>query len=62
MQKIRIPYYCILLVILLSLISNFANAVEPQNSQKKVSIGVFITSLYELNMNAGSYNADIWIW
>jgi len=62
MQKIRIPYYCILLIIFFSIISNFANAVEPQNSQKKVSIGVFITSLYELNMNAGSYNADIWIW
>ena len=62
MQKIKIPYYCILLVIFFSLISNSASAVEPQNSQKKVSIGVFITSLYELNMNAGSYNADIWIW
>jgi len=62
MSKNTIVCRQILFTLLLTLISCFVNATESQNSQKKVSIGVFITSLYEFNINAGSYNADIWIW
>ena len=62
MSKIKVLSYRILFTILIVLTSNFVNAAESQNSQKKVSIGVFITSLYEFNMNAGTYNADVWIW
>ena len=62
MHKNNLLYCRILFTFLLTLIFSFVNAAESQNSQKKVSIGVFITSLYEFNMNAGTYNADIWIW
>jgi hypothetical protein len=52
----------ILFIVIFPFISSFVHAAEFQNSLKKVSIGVFITSLYEFNMSAGSYNADFWIW
>lgn len=62
MLKNKILTFRIISALLLILISGSINSAEFQNSQKKVSIGVFITSLYEFNMNAGTYNADIWIW
>ena len=68
MSKLNIIYKKIkyfqdkLFIVLFVFAFGFANAVASEDSQKKVSIGIFITSLYELNMNAGSYNADFWIW
>jgi hypothetical protein len=62
MLKNKILSSRVLFALILTLITSFVNSAESQNSQKKVSIGVFITSLYEFNMSAGTYNADIWIW
>lgn len=62
MIKIKTLFLRVLFALLLTLITSYVNSAESQNLQKKVSIGVFISSLYELNMGAGSYNADIWIW
>jgi hypothetical protein len=58
---IKFYYYVITLLILLSP-PNLAYAADNLNLQRKVTIGVFLTSLYELNMNTGSYSADFWIW
>jgi hypothetical protein len=36
---------------------------ESQLSPKKnVTIGIYLSSIYELDMSAGSYSADFWIW
>jgi hypothetical protein len=60
--KIKINFYHYVIILLFLLSSNFVYAADNLNLQRKVTIGVFLTSLYELNMNAGSFSADFWIW
>jgi hypothetical protein len=60
--KIKINFFHYAIISLFLLSSNFVCASDNLNLQRKVTIGVFLTSLYELNMNAGSYSADFWIW
>ena len=55
-------YYRVIFLFTLLVPLNFAYAADNLNIQRKVTIGVFLTSLYELNMNTGSYSADFWIW
>jgi hypothetical protein len=51
----------LLLIFLIPLSKSFASTtplVEPQ----KVELGIFLTSLYDVNSTDGSFSADLWFW
>jgi hypothetical protein len=50
-----------IIALLLFIYCSFVYSAEDLN-KKNVTIGVYLSSLYELDMNAGSYSADLWIW
>lgn len=50
-----------IVAILLLFFCSFVYSAESFN-KKNVTIGVYLSSLYDLDMNTGSYSADFWIW
>ena len=56
------PYLIKIIFLSLLIFCNYVYATAQLNLKKNVTIGVYLSSLYELDMNAGSYSADFWIW
>ena len=61
-NKNRFSHLIKIIFLILFTFCNFVYASEHLNTKKNVKIGVYLSSLYELDMNAGSYSADFWIW
>lgn len=51
-----------IIIVLLLIFCNFVYSAEKSHTKKNIIIGVYLTSLYELDMSAGSFSADLWIW
>lgn len=63
-EKIRttLSYQSKIVLFFLLIYSGMSSATGKENSKKNITIGVYLSSIYELDINGGSYSADFWIW
>ena len=42
--------------------SSFVFAIQEKKEPEKVKLGAFVTSLYNINADKGTFSADFWVW
>jgi len=42
--------------------SNFVFAIQEKKEPEKIKLGAFVTSLYNINADKGTFSADFWVW
>jgi hypothetical protein len=50
------------LIVFLLTASNFVFAIQEKTEAEKIKLGAFVTSLYDINADKGTFSADFWIW
>jgi hypothetical protein len=50
------------LMVFLLTASNFVFAIQEKTEPEKIKLGAFVTSLYDINADRGTFSADFWVW
>jgi hypothetical protein len=50
------------LIVFLLIASNFVFAIQEKTEPENIKLGAFVTSLYDINADKGTFSADFWVW